>query len=484
MKLPRALAGLCFLVAAVAASGPALSDNGFTGNGTGGGSSGGGPVVTGTGFAHVTTGVFDGTADIGTAGQFALTNAGATDRVWSTITGDVGASTVTPGLLTVNKVHGATVPAAGSLTTGNGLYVSASSALSYSALNLAGGGGWVTGMLPLTNQAAPTSTGLAHITSGSWDGAAYSLQASDLPTISLSGDVSCSGNHGSLSSCNVGSISGSSPIAITPNNLQWVAGASPLLSQAAAVSGSGTNMVFAPQVSTTSGNNGFLELDISAPSSGTVEAGYMVKRAGTVMATLQPQVSTPANGAVYLGTAANAPTSTNWALNSTGSVGALNGSTASTMGVAGTAYFEAVGNILEVIKPIGGVTSGIPYVWANTTSLSLSGGGTVSLTNAQLATPAIQFTGSLPNDTTVAIGGHAGFFALDFSGVTLNAHNIIITNGVGTFTATTLLGTKTLLFVNCFSTSTLTVGMNDPANDNAEPVQPWERLDEVTRAFG
>jgi hypothetical protein len=48
-------------------------------------------------------------------------------------------------------VNGATVPAAGSLTTGNAAYVSGVSALTYSALNLAGGSGWVTGTLPLAN---------------------------------------------------------------------------------------------------------------------------------------------------------------------------------------------------------------------------------------------------------------------------------------------------------------------------------------------
>lgn len=60
---------------------------------------------------------------------------------------------------TVNKINGTTVPVGGSLTTGNGLYVSGTSALSYSALNLAGGSNFITGTLPSGNQAAQTMSG-------------------------------------------------------------------------------------------------------------------------------------------------------------------------------------------------------------------------------------------------------------------------------------------------------------------------------------
>jgi hypothetical protein len=51
----------------------------------------------------------------------------------------------------VARINGATVPAAGALTTGNVLQVSGGSALSYGPINLAGGGAYVTGLLPLAN---------------------------------------------------------------------------------------------------------------------------------------------------------------------------------------------------------------------------------------------------------------------------------------------------------------------------------------------
>jgi hypothetical protein len=70
--------------------------------------------------------------------------------------GDLSGSYPNP---TVAKINGASVPASGALTTGNGLYVTGASTLGYSALNLAGGSGWVTGVLPAANQASQTMGG-------------------------------------------------------------------------------------------------------------------------------------------------------------------------------------------------------------------------------------------------------------------------------------------------------------------------------------
>lgn len=76
------------------------------------------------------------------------------------LTGDVlagpGAGAVAA---TVVRVNGATVPAAGALTVGNVLQVSAASALIYAAVNLAGGAGFVTGVLPAGNQASQAMGG-------------------------------------------------------------------------------------------------------------------------------------------------------------------------------------------------------------------------------------------------------------------------------------------------------------------------------------
>jgi hypothetical protein len=78
------------------------------------------------------------------------------NQVAQTMSGDVTGNT---GAAVVAKVNGSSVPAGGALTTGNGPYVSGASALTYSALNLAGGAGWVTGSLPAGNQASQTMGG-------------------------------------------------------------------------------------------------------------------------------------------------------------------------------------------------------------------------------------------------------------------------------------------------------------------------------------
>jgi len=146
----------------------------------------GGIGATGTGFVHVTIGVTDsaaravnlasvdvtgtlavanggtGLASLGTSG-YVLTSTGSA-MAWAAaatvaitaLTGDVTATGPGSTAATVVRVNGATVPAAGSLVTGNAAYVTGASALTYSALNLGGGSGWVTGSLPALNIAPGT----------------------------------------------------------------------------------------------------------------------------------------------------------------------------------------------------------------------------------------------------------------------------------------------------------------------------------------
>lgn len=66
--------------------------------------------VTGSGVWHSTAGVLDSAANLGTAGQFHLTNAGATDTTWASISGDAIASTSVPGKLTMTGLQGVAVP--------------------------------------------------------------------------------------------------------------------------------------------------------------------------------------------------------------------------------------------------------------------------------------------------------------------------------------------------------------------------------------
>ena len=75
------------------------------------------------------------------------------------LAGDLAGSGSTGASPRVGKINGASVPVSGALTTGNVLQVSGVAALSYAALNLAGGAGYVTGELPGANMADATTGG-------------------------------------------------------------------------------------------------------------------------------------------------------------------------------------------------------------------------------------------------------------------------------------------------------------------------------------
>jgi hypothetical protein len=66
------------------------------------------------------------------------------------LAGDLGGTAALPGVL---KINGASVPAAPGLTVGNTLQVSATAALVYAAVNLAGGANYVVNRLPIANLA-------------------------------------------------------------------------------------------------------------------------------------------------------------------------------------------------------------------------------------------------------------------------------------------------------------------------------------------
>lgn len=118
----------------------------------------------------VDTGTQQGTVWIFSANQntFVL---GTTAVIWTQITVPVATNTVAGTIIlagdlagsystpTVAKINGSTVPAGGALTTGNVLQVSGAGALSYAALNLAGGANYVTGTLPAANQASQSMAG-------------------------------------------------------------------------------------------------------------------------------------------------------------------------------------------------------------------------------------------------------------------------------------------------------------------------------------
>jgi hypothetical protein len=101
-----------------------------------------------------------------TDAQFPVWN--STSSKWFAVTMSGDASISDAAAVTVAKIHGASVPVAGALTTGNVLQVSGASALTYGAINLAGGTNYVTGLLPYANL-GPTSLSVFGTASSSLD---------------------------------------------------------------------------------------------------------------------------------------------------------------------------------------------------------------------------------------------------------------------------------------------------------------------------
>lgn len=188
--------------------------------------------------------------------------------------GDLSGNFITQ---TVVKINGASVPVSGSLTTGNALKVSGSSSLTYGAINLAGGANHVSGVLPTANQANQTlggdlsgTTAAATVTKiqgnavkaetegATQDGyvltwingnSEWEAKPVSAASGSLAGDVT-----GGLASNVVTKISGSSPIAITPANLQWIIGtSSPILNQADNTTNSATGQALKIQAQNATG---------------------------------------------------------------------------------------------------------------------------------------------------------------------------------------------------------------------------------------
>jgi trimeric autotransporter adhesin len=422
---------------------------------------GAGASVTGTGLWHSTSGTLDAAAFIGTAAQIPVTNAGATNTPWVTVSGDC--TLAASGALTCTKLNSTSYGAGGALTTGNSAYVSGASATTYQALNLAGGSGWVTGVLPTGNQAnqalvgdvtgntgadtvvalqgfgvataTPTSnqvltwnsgtskwtattpasapsvtgSGVWHSTSGTLDSAAShgspaqlyvtNSGGTDSSWVTMSGDATLAasgaltlGNFslagdvtGTKSATIVSAISGTSPIAITPNTFQWIQGATgPGLSQAQQANGSNpASFTITPQApgggagSTPTGTPGNLNVALAAPVSTGSEAYLQVTRGGTPMASLG---TLSVYGGLWLGNAA--PTASNysiWGFGNNTYLGAGGGSVifrpsnTSNLGMVGTTGWQFGAESLTLGGGSGGGVIGITNATTNPTA-TCSGG--------------------------------------------------------------------------------------------------------------
>ena len=183
---------------------------------------------------------------VGTAGQLLVTNSGATAPAWVSLSGD--GTMVSTGALTITKINGASVPAAGgALTTGNGLYVSGVSALSYAALNLAGGTNFVTGILPVANMPFGTSAQLL-ITNAGGTASAF---------VTMSGDATILG-AGTITVAKVNGTTVPAGGALTTGTVLRVTGVSAAAWGAVDLANTSAVTGLLPVTNLATGTNGFL----------------------------------------------------------------------------------------------------------------------------------------------------------------------------------------------------------------------------------
>jgi hypothetical protein len=269
-----------------------------------------------------------------------------------TLIGDATSSggTTASATTVVVKIHGATVPAAGALTTGNVLQVNGASSLTYAPINLGGGANYVTGVLPAANVAALT----------------------------LAGDVT-----GTTAATIVSAISGASPIVITPGDLEWKSTTvNPAISQASST-GAAQNITIAPQIGV-SGPAGSLILNVGTPGSGTTEAGFIFERNGNPIAKFQATIGNTGTFAIYPQVI---PSATNYALQFDGTGDTtLNNTSNVYLSISGATGVQLTSSALTITPPV--ILKSASLEWAQTTP------------NPQIAQPA------LPTTSGNGVGGN------------------------------------------------------------------------------
>src|SRR5579885_1143511 len=137
------------------------------------------------------------------------------------LTGDLAGSSTSPS---VQAIHGATLPAAGSLIPGNILQVNGSSSLTYGTINLANVNS-VTGILPAANQASQTMGG--DVSGNTGASVVVGIQGHNVPSPTGTSTVlTWSGASFSWSSAGSGTLAGDVTGAVGSNTVTKISGSS------------------------------------------------------------------------------------------------------------------------------------------------------------------------------------------------------------------------------------------------------------------
>ena len=391
----------------------------------------------------------------------------------SALTGDVTASGSGSVAATVARINGATVPAAGALTTGNGPYVSGASALTYSALNLAGGAGWVTGLLPAANQAAQTMGGEVTGTT------AASVVSGPFSTASLAWGTGIAaatlGTNKSLATFALQFGVAVTALKLDPAGTDTfydsgsVARASLSLTHGLFTAGGGGSdcaAALGPLVGSETTRAGlYLLPNATAPSS----ANFAIESDGSTFTYYNTggAMGALSGGSTFLwyisssvmywgGYTAASPLLVSWSTSTTPYIQSGTSATSFTLGT----NKSAATLILQYGAAVTGLTLGTNGLTPGVGTQALTAGGSITPSATVLANPYITLTGSLPSNTTVVLPNAVGMWWFDISGVTFSAHTLAFSSGSTTSaTISSLVTTTEIVQVFCGGGNTISINV-------------------------
>jgi hypothetical protein len=414
--------------------------------------------VSGSGVVHVTGGTTDASASKGTAGQFLLTNAGASDTAWTTLGGDVAASVSSVGQLTVVGIQTKAVPVptgtntvltwSGSVfswvasalgVTGSGVLHATSGTIDSAASKGTAGQSlftnsgatdtaWTTftqdvtaststpgqmTVVGLQTKALPAPSGTN--TTLQWSGSALAWVAVSSGVTwanDLSGNGTTTNTNQYVSSLSFSSAGAGGTIAVNgmSTTLQWSGtGTNAGLSQASTSGATGADMSFTSQASTnTNGTSGNINVKLPA-GTGTGTAGlFRVLVAGATQLNAGNISGTNA-GYVWLGP--QTPGSINFTLYSDGAQTNVNAvSTALILGTNGGNSVQINDTSGAAIMCIGSRFTGIEAATAHLSFSKTLSAPTINVnaqtTDAGTNTLTIQGQNALPGASIGLQGGH------------------------------------------------------------------------------
>jgi hypothetical protein len=337
-----------------------------------------------------------------------------------TLTGDVSQGALaSPNVpLTVTGIQGKAVPSlvAGFFQYSGSAWVLASIlAAQLPTITLTGqvtgsaSGGSIATTLTSANLPAITLTG--QVTGSASGGSiATTLTSANLPTITLNGDVSGIDAGGTISTTVTQLSQGTILIANSVGTLTWWAGATPQLTQNSTTSATAQNFTIAPQVSTaTNGTPGSFVVALGAPTGTGSNPTFQITQSGNSPAQLF-QIGIPLTGA-YAGvcclwlTDGSAPTGSNPQIITYGGKTVINNVVAIQLAIGGTSYHAFGPSYVEffsIAVDIGTSSSGVISI------APMSAAPTAQATNGFLL-----YNDKSTNDGLMVCGPSSGVFMLE-----------------------------------------------------------------------